>query len=118
MKDGLIWIEVVGDQSKETVRCMGEEITDLVADVRARNEPVLIMDDVTRICCASLDALMGVAFLARIVDYDKAAMVDTRTGILKTTINLILASIKRTNAHYFSDVTAAQAWLEEPPVKL
>lgn len=117
MKANLLWIEVVGDQTKDTVRAMGEEITALVTDLRAQKRPVLIMDDVTRICCASPDALMGVALLARIVDYDKAAMVDTHTGILKTTINLILASIKRTNAHYFSEVAPAQAWLEEPSAK-
>jgi hypothetical protein len=111
MSEEFLWIDVVGDQTGASVRAMGEQICALVERLRAEGKPVLIMDDLRRIGAADLDALKGVAILARLIDYDKAVFLDHKSGLMRAGSNALLKSVGRSSARYFADVDAAKAWL-------
>ncbi|MBW4061954.1 hypothetical protein HJC99_05280 [Candidatus Saccharibacteria bacterium] len=103
MREDLLWIEVVGDQNGETIRAMGELIDAQITILRRAHKPVLVLDDLTRIGNANTDALKGVAILARMLDYDLAAMLDKKSALMRGGTNLLLTSIGRADARYFSD---------------
>jgi hypothetical protein len=111
MRDGLLWVEVVGDQNGETIRTLGEQIDARIKDLRTKDLPVYILDDLTRIGDANTDALKGVAILARMLDYDRAALLDNKSALMRGGVNLLLTSVGRSDAQYFSDVDKAVAWL-------
>lgn len=113
LQDDFLWIGVVGDQTGETIRLMGDQIQALVEQLRAEGKPVLIMDDLRRIGSANAEALRGVAILSRVLDYDRAVMLDNHSALMRAGTNMLLRSIGRANARYFSDLDKAQAWLLE-----
>jgi hypothetical protein len=113
MQGNLLWIDVVGDQTGESVRAMGVLIAGEIEKLRSASQPVLVMDNLTNIGETPMEAVKAVAILARVLDYDRAALLDGKSALLRVTSNLLLKSIGRPNAQYFSDVEAATAWLQQ-----
>ena len=113
MQDNLLWIDVVGNQTGETVRGMGLLIEAEIAKLRAAGKPVLILDNLAGIGETPVDAVKAVAILARVLDYDRAALLDQKTALMRATTNLLLKSIGRADARYFSEIEAAKAWLRQ-----
>jgi hypothetical protein len=111
LKDGIIHIEVVGDQTGPSVEAMGRETTNIIVQLRQVGKPVLILDNVQGIGKADMAAVRAVAVLGRILDYDKVAMVGDGSAALRTGINLLLRTIAQPNTKYFADLSEAEIWL-------
>lgn len=114
LKQGLIWIDVIGNQTGQSVEAMGREATNLIIQLRQANKPVLILDNVQKIGKADMAAVRAVAVLGRILDYDKVAMVGDGSSALRQGINLLLRTIAQPNTKYFADLQEAEAWLRSP----
>ncbi len=112
-KDGILRINVVGDQTGATVEAMGRELTDEIVKLRQAGKKVLLLDDVSKIGKADMPAVRAVAILGRILDYDRAAMVGDGSAALRTGINLLLKTIAQPNTHYFSNLKDAKIWLRK-----
>lgn len=110
--DDIIEIQVVGDQSVESVDAMGVEVKRLAARLRAKGRRVLIIDNVLRLGQVSPDVRRRVAELGKVLDYDKLAMVGSG-NVLRLGANLMLRAVgKDEKLKYFEDYQAAVAWLQ------
>jgi len=110
-KQGIIVIEVVGDQDVPSVELMGRQVEQLITEQRHVGKPCLILDDLLRIGKVGPEARKMVVDLSGRLDYDRAAMLG-KGGIMRFGANLML----RTSGHsykikYFDDRQKALAWL-------
>jgi UDP-N-acetylmuramyl pentapeptide synthase len=108
---GFIEIQVVGDQTAESVAAMGRQIIVLATQLRADGRPVLIYDDLTRLGMTTSEARREVGRLARTLDYDRLVMVGSSGTVMRHGTNLMLRAIGRPDARYFASRDAAYIWL-------
>jgi UDP-N-acetylmuramyl pentapeptide synthase len=111
--EGLIIIEVVGDQTADSVTEMGEKLATYSTRLRVEGKPVCALDDLTRIGEASPEARAVVAKLAKNLDFDRCAMVGDGSVWMRHSTNLMLRAIGRSNVRYFSRHEPALRWLAE-----
>ena len=108
-------IEVVGDQTVETVEQMGHKIEGLITDRRTLGKPCLILDNLLSMGVVGSDARKKVVDLARGLDYDRAAMVGRAGIMMRLGTNLMLRATGRSyHARYFENEQEARSWLNEP----
>ncbi len=115
--DGLLQIWVVGDQTADTVREMGEKLGYFVEQLRAQGRPVLVLDNLKKMGATTSGARAEVARIAKALNFDRAAMVGDGSPAMRFGTNLMLRAIGRGNVHYFSSLDAARIWLLEGAVK-
>jgi len=110
--DGLLQIWVVGDQTAETVREMGEKLTVYARQLRSEHKPVLVLDNLIKMGNTTSEARSEVARIAKTLDFDRAVMVGSSSLLMRYGTNLMLKAIGRGNTRYFSDLAAAKRWLQ------
>ncbi|MDF2461183.1 MAG: SpoIIAA-like [Candidatus Saccharibacteria bacterium] len=116
--NGLLRIEVIGDQTAETVREMGEKVTHYVGRLRSQHHPVLILDDLRQMGATTSDARREVARLTKILRFDRAAMVGDGSLFMRHGTNLMLRAVGRSNARYFGSEETALKWLRTGAAQL
>ncbi|HSE60876.1 MAG TPA: STAS/SEC14 domain-containing protein [Candidatus Saccharimonadales bacterium] len=109
--DGYIYVSVVGDQTAESVKAMGDEVKLLLEKQEAQHKPRLIFDDITKIGHTDIPARRMVADLAKTMVFDRVAMIGDGTTLMRVGTNLMLKAIGRSNVRYFDDPKRAAAWL-------
>ena len=110
--DGLLQIWVVGDQTAESVREMGEKVVLYVARQRDLHQPVLLLDNIIKMGRTTSEARREVARLAKTLDFDRAAMVGDGSRPMRYSANLMLYAIGRSNVRYFGSLESARKWLK------
>jgi hypothetical protein len=115
--DGFIEVWVVGDQTTETVREMGEKVAHYIAELRAAGRPVLVLDNLLHMGYTGSDARREVARLARTLHFDRVAMAGGDSLILRYGTNLMLRAIGRPNIRYFASLDSAREWLLLTPIQ-
>ncbi|HEX7260172.1 MAG TPA: STAS/SEC14 domain-containing protein [Candidatus Saccharimonadia bacterium] len=113
LKNHILRVDVIGDQTQETVEDMGRQLTDHIVQLRKAGQKVLLLDNVQKIGRTDMQAVRAVAILGRILDYDRAAMVGDGSAPMRTGINLLLRTIRRSSIQYFSNLKDAETWLRE-----
>lgn len=109
--DNIITIEVVGDQTTESVTQMGRHVEGLITEQRKLGKPSLILDNLLGAGTVGAEARQQVVDLAKRLDYDRAAMVG-KGGIMKFGTNLMLRATGRSyRAKYFENEAEARRWL-------
>jgi len=108
---GVIEIEVVGDQTTASVRVMGEAIAALASQLRAQSRPVLLLDNLKRMGETTPEARSEVSRLAKTLEFDRGAMVGDGSMMMRYGTNLMLRAIGRSSLRYFSSRDAALMWL-------
>jgi hypothetical protein len=116
--NGVLRIQVVGDQTAETVREMGEKLTHYIGELRSQHRPVLILDDLRQMGATTSDARREVARLTKQLRYDRAAMVGDGSLFMRHGTNLMLKAIGRSTARYFGSEESAIKWLRTGAPKL
>lgn len=102
-----------GDQTDETVKLMGIEISALLEELRAQGKPRLLLDNIVDIGDVTKEGRHEVVLLAKTLDYDRAAMLGQK-NIIQFGANLIIrASGRGQHLKFFSDREEAIAWLHE-----
>ena len=86
---------------------MGELVDAQIQGLRAENSLVHILDNLTQIGETNTEALKSDTILARLLDYDWAALLDNLSALMRGSINSPLTSIGCSHAHCFSDVDKA-----------
>jgi len=109
--EGILQIWVVGDQTAESVREMGEKLSLYAAQLRSQGRPVLVLDNLKAMGNTTSEARKEVARIARSLDFDRAVMVGDGSAVMRLGTNLMLRAIGRSNARYYSALEPAQAWL-------
>lgn len=113
--EGLLEIWVIGDQTAETVREMGEKCAYFAADLRRRGLPVLVLDNLLKMGATTSEARREVARVAKALDFDRAAMVGGGNLAFRYGTNLMLRAIGRRNLRYFAHRESACKWLTQSP---
>lgn len=111
-QDELLQILVVGPQTRESVREMGEKLGFYSQQFRAEGRPVLILDDLRKMGRTTSEARAEVARLARALDFDRCAMLGDGSWPMRYGTNLMLRAIGRHNVRYFSNLESAHKWLK------
>lgn len=111
LDNDIIVIKVVGDQTTDSVAAMGKALYNLIAERRAVNKRVLVLDVLLDMKKVPPEARDEVVKIAKTAKYDKAAMLGRGT-VLRLGANLLLRAVgKGSKARYFEDYEAALAWL-------
>jgi UDP-N-acetylmuramyl pentapeptide synthase len=110
-QDGLLQIWVIGDQSAESVREMGEKLAFYTRQLREQHKPVLILDNLIKMGETSSEARKEVARLTKTLDFDRAVMVGDGSLVMRYGTNLMLRAIGRSNTRYFNAMESARKWL-------
>ena len=117
-RESWIQIDVVGDQTYESVAEMGDKIRRYVTELRARGLAVLVIDNISEMGVSTPEARREVANLGRNLEFDRCVLVGDGSVFMRYGTNLILRSIGRSNVRYFSRRDAAVKWLtQDAPVK-
>ncbi|HEX3082361.1 MAG TPA: hypothetical protein VHQ86_03835 [Candidatus Saccharimonadia bacterium] len=109
--DGLLHIWVIGDQTQESVREMGEKLGFYVRQLRDNGKPVLVLDNLLKMGTTTSEARREVARIARTLDFDRGAMVGGGSAVMRHGTNLMLRAIGRSNLRYFGGMESARSWL-------
>jgi hypothetical protein len=110
---GMIEFTVVGKQSKETVHAMAEQARAFAKEMRAKKEPVLILDDLRKMNARqSTEVARAVGHEARRIRFRKVAMLGSGSTLLKYGANFIIQGLgMRRKMKYFTDRKEAEEWL-------
>lgn len=108
---GLLEINVIGNQTEESVRAMGLNISRCITQLRASNRPVLVLDDLKKMGQTDSAARAEVARLAKTLDFDRCAMMGDASPMMRYGTNLMLRAIGRSNVKFFASRDAALMWL-------
>jgi len=111
--EGLIEIWVIGDQTAESVREMGEKLSFYTSDRRRQHLPVLVLDNLIKMGHTTSEARREVGRIAKALDCDRAAMVGDGSRPMRYGTNLMLKAIGRGNIRYFGGMESARKWLLE-----
>ena len=109
--DGFLQVWVIGDQTEESVREMGEKLSAFAARLRQERKPVLVLDNLLKMGNTTSEARRQVGHIAKVLDFDRAAMVGENSLIMRYSTNLMLRAIGRSNLCYFGNIDSARKWL-------
>ncbi len=112
---GYIEINVIGNQTKESVRQMGEETSVLISTIRRQSRPVMILDNLKAMGETTPEARREVARLAKTLGFDRIAMLGDSSMMMRYGTNLMLRAIGQRNIRYFSSHDGALLWLGIEP---
>ncbi len=108
---GIIEIQVVGNQTVNSVQAMGDRTVELAAQQQVAGKPVLILDNLLSMGKVPAEARKRVVDLVKSNDYDKLAMLGS-DPILRLGANLLIqATGKGMRVRYFDDRKKCDAWL-------
>jgi len=98
---GIIEIQVIGDQTVESVQAMGDRTFKLSEEQRAAGKRVMVLDNLLQMGMVPTEARKLVVDLVKSNEYDKLAMLGSDT-VLRLGANLILqATGKGARVKYF-----------------
>jgi hypothetical protein len=109
--EGLLHIWVIGDQTADSVREIGEKLRFYSAELRSEGRPVLVLDNLLQMGRTTSEARGEVARIARSLDMDRGAMVGGSSRTMRLGTNLMLRAIGRHNLRYFANLESAHKWL-------
>ncbi|HSX17417.1 MAG TPA: STAS/SEC14 domain-containing protein [Patescibacteria group bacterium] len=110
--DGLIEIEVIGDQNLASIEAMARLADGLLTEQKRVGKPALVLDNLLQIGSVDAEGRKLVVELGKRLDYDKLAMLG-KGGIMRFGTNLMLRATGRSyKLRYFDDRQEAIAWLQ------
>lgn len=108
---GIIEIQVRGDQTVASVQAMGDQTMQLAGEQQAAGKPVLILDNLLEMGKVPAEARRRVVDLIKSNNYHKLAMLGS-DPLLKFGANLLIqATGKSATVRYFDDRKTCDAWL-------
>jgi len=112
--DGIIEIQVRGNQTVDSVQDMGDKTIKLAEELLAANRRVMVLDNLLEMGMVPAEARGRVVELIKSNEYDKLAMLGNDT-LLRFGANLMLqATGKGNRVKYFEDRERCIAWLKKP----
>jgi hypothetical protein len=112
-QEGIIEILVIGDQTVESVRALGDEAARLGHELETAGKPVVILDNLLRIGKVPPEARRVVVENIKRNEYDRLAMLGTNP-LIKFGSNLMFqASGKKHILKFFDNREAAVRWLQQ-----
>ena len=109
---GFIEIEVIGEQTVDSVEAMADRAEALAQDEREHGNRALVLDNLLRMGKVPKNARKKVVERAKTGGYDKLAMLG-KDPLLRFAANLMLRAIGRSGkVRYFEDYSQAVDWLK------
>jgi hypothetical protein len=113
ISDDIIEVQVVGDQTYDSVMAMGKEVQEALETMSTAGQPGLILDDLIQIGLTDTPARQAVSQLARSLKYKKIAMVAQPSILMRYGTKLLLQAIGMgRKIKYFESREAALRWLK------
>jgi hypothetical protein len=109
--EGLLTIWVIGDQTRESVREMGEKLEFYVGKLQQEGKPILVLDNLLEMGHTTSEARAEVARIARRLPFERAAMVGGSGPAMRFGTNLMLKAIGKRNLRFFASIDAGELWL-------
>jgi UDP-N-acetylmuramyl pentapeptide synthase len=109
--DGFLQVWVIGDQSEDSVREMGEKMAAYVTQLRSQRKRVLVLDNLIKMGKTTSEARREVGRIAKSLDFDRGAMVGDSSMFMRYSTNLMLRAIGKSNLRYFGNIDSARRWL-------
>jgi len=109
--ESMLQIAVIGDQTADSVREMGEKLALYARQLREEGKPVLVLDNLLKMGATTSEARREVARIAKTLDFDRAAKVGGSSMAMRYGTNLMLRAIGKSNVRYFSSLESARKWL-------
>ena len=114
ISDDIIEVQVVGDQTYDSVMAMGKEVQEALETMSATGQPGLILDNLTQMGLTDTPARQAVSQLARSLKYKKVAMVTQPSILMRYGTKLLLQAIGMgSKIKYFESREAALRWLKD-----
>jgi hypothetical protein len=110
--EGLLTIWVIGDQTEESVREMGEKLDFYARELQRSHKPILVLDNLLKMGHTTSAARAEVARIAKRLPFERAAMVGGGSPAMRFGTNLMLKAIGKRNLRFFASMEAATLWLE------
>lgn len=112
LKNDIIHIYVIGDQTAASVAAMGKDIVRLLKKLKTQGKPGLVLDDITLLGNTDIQARRAVVDLAKTLPYKKTAMLGDGSVLMRVGTNLMLKAMgKGDSVRYFENRDLAIAWL-------
>ena len=104
IKDDIVHIYVIGDQTAASVAAMGKDTLQLLKKLEAQGKPGLILDDITLLGNTDMQARRAVVDLAKSLPYKKTAMLGDGSVLMRVGTNLMLKAMgKGDSVRYFEN---------------
>lgn len=112
-KNSIVECQVVGDQTLESINAMGQQITELLGELKRQQAPLLILDDLTHIGRVPSEGRKAVINLVKTLEYERLVMLGN-SGLLRVGVNLIARATgkKDKKMRYFTNRSQAIDWLK------
>lgn len=110
-KDGFIYNVYEGDQSISRLKKAKAELLVLVAIVRKKHKPVLILTDIRNLGKVNLSARTFAVEFVKTVDFDKVAIFGNPLAVAHLVNFIITASGMGFKMKYFDNAEDARQWL-------
>lgn len=113
INDGIVEVQVIGDQTYDSVMAMGKEVEGVLETLAAHGQPGLVLDDLTQIGLTDTPARQAVKQLAQSLNFKKVAMVAQPSVLMRYGTKLLLQAIGMGGKiKYFESREAALRWLK------
>ena len=114
-QDGLIEVDVVGDQTPDTVRQMSDEVMILAGELRLQGKEVFVLDDISRMSLKQPPAVAReVGAQAKRIQFTRLALLGSGNALLRYGTNFIIRGLGMPKTmKYFTDRPTAERWLRE-----
>lgn len=111
-KNGILNIAVVGDQDENSIRKLATTFKQQAAPLREQKKKVLVLSHLENIGSHSAQARKYATELLKELDYDRIAIVDSKSAMMKYFINfLIYCSGTHQKVQFFNNLDYARKWL-------
>ena len=108
--ENVIEIHVVGDQTVESVREMGDMAQNFILLLRSKSLPVYIIDNIKLLGETDSRVRQVVSHYAKMLTFDQLALVGDGSSTMLFGTNLMLRAIGKSNVRYFSSLDTAMIW--------
>jgi hypothetical protein len=115
--DNVIEIHVVGNQTVDSVREMGEMTKNFINVLRSKSLPVYVIDNVKRLGETDSRVRQVVNNYAKTLQFDQLALVGDGSATMLFSTNLMLRAIGKSNVRYFSSLDTAMIWFGLQPAE-
>lgn len=113
----VIEIHVVGDQTPHSVIEMCDQAKGLISALHDQKKPAYLLDNLKAMGETDSETRAAVTKYAKILPFDRAAMVGDGSLIMRLSTNLMLRAIGRSNIRYFSSTDSAMLWFGLSPIE-
>lgn len=112
VKDGLIYVEYIGDQTGESVASAVGDLNLLIEEFKGKNKPALVVCDISQVAKHNVGARKMGQDSLKTLRYDKFAICGGGFFI-RNIAGILVKATRKTNVKVFKSREEALKWLQD-----